>query len=153
MAGGPCANPFPPHFLHHLHLVGLTSCGARFVAALLVLLLVGDTYGPLVDRDGDGDSEGAAALRYDLRAGFLSVARPLLLRRFSTELSLSEVAANALSSSDAEVSSPAACIICCMTMFAMPLLVPLIAARSRCSSAVAICFMMNLMDVSSCTWL
>ena len=87
-----------------MHLVGLTLCGARFFAALLVLLLVGDTYGPLVDCDGDGESEGAAALRYDLRAGFLSVVRPLLMRRFSTELLLSKVAANTLSSSDAEVS-------------------------------------------------
>ena len=47
-----------------------------------MILLVGDTYGPLVDLDGEGELEGAAALRYDLRAGFLSVARPLLPRRF-----------------------------------------------------------------------
>ena len=109
-------------------------------------------YGPLVDRDGEGELEGAAALQYDLRAGFLSVARPLLPRQFSTELSLSEVAANALSPSDAEVSSPAAFIICCITMLANSLLVPLIAAQSLCSSAVAIYFIINLMEALLCTW-
>ena len=46
--GSPCANPFPPHFLHHLQLVGLTSWGANLLRALLLLLpLRGDSYFPL----------------------------------------------------------------------------------------------------------
>ena len=90
--------PVPPHFLHHLHLVGLTSCGASFFFALLVLCLMGKTYGPRVDRVGDGE--------VDVRVFFLAVLRvsfhwalPLLRAGLSTKLSSSNVAAITLSSS------------------------------------------------------
>ena len=92
--GGPCANPSPPYFLNHLQLVGLTSCGFNLFLALLVLL-VRSMYGPLVERGGEGGVDVATALRYNLRPDFLS--RTLLLLFLFTELSLSEVAAIALS--------------------------------------------------------
>ena len=92
--GGPCINPLLPYFLHHLQLVGLTSCSFNFFLALL-LLLVRSTYAPLVERGGEGNLDSDAALRYDLRHDFLS--RTLLLLFLFTELSLSEVAAIALS--------------------------------------------------------
>ena len=92
LLGGPCANPVPPHFLHHLHLVGLTSCGASFFFALLVLRLVGETYGPRVDRVGDGE--------VDVLVFFLPVLRvpfrwdlPLLRADLSNKLSSFAVAA------------------------------------------------------------
>ena len=82
--GSPCANPFPPHFLHHLQLVGLTSWGASLLRALLLLLplalggdlyfplppifagegdlfLGGDSYCPLDEREGVGNVDGLAA--------------------------------------------------------------------------------------------
>ena len=85
----------PPHFLHHLHLVGLTSCGASFFFALLVLRLVGETYGPRIDRVGNGKVDVLVVLRDVLQTAFCWDARPLRASR-SAELSLSEIAAFAL---------------------------------------------------------
>merc|ERR1712086_284874 len=83
---------------HHLHLVGLTSCGASFFFALLVLRLVGETYGPRVDRVGDGEVDVLVFFLPVLRVPF-RWALPLLRACLSTELSLSDIAAIALSSS------------------------------------------------------
>ena len=89
--------PIPPHFLHHLHLVGLTSCGASFFFALLVLRLVGETYGPRVDRVGNGEVDVLVFFLAVLRVPFRWDALPLLRADLSTELSSADVAAIALS--------------------------------------------------------
>ena len=51
-------------------MVGLTSCGFSLFLTLLVFL-VRSTYSPLVERGEEGELDGAAALRYDLRPDFL----------------------------------------------------------------------------------
>ena len=118
--GAPCASPFPPHFLHHLQLVGLTSWGANFLRALLLLLplggdsylplpptfagegdlrLGGDSYFPLEDLEGVGEVDDLVArLPFALRLATLLVGRSLLGER-SVELPLPDVAPMALSPS------------------------------------------------------
>ena len=91
LLGGPCAKPYPPHFLHHLHLVGLTSCGFNLFLALLVLRLVGEMYVPRVDCVGDGEVNVLVVFLVVLRAPFCWDALPLRARH-SAKLMLSDVA-------------------------------------------------------------
>ena len=119
LLGGPCANPLPPHFLHHLHLVGFSSWGASFFRALLLLLplggdsylplpailagegdlfLGGDSYRPLADLEGEGDLDALPVLRLALLLEDL----PLRDDR-SGEPLLTDAADMALSSSSLEV--------------------------------------------------
>ena len=153
LLGRPCANP-PPHFLCHLHLVRLTSCSASLFFTLLVLLLVGDTYGPRVDRVGDGKVDVLTVLRGVLQTAFRWDVRPLRAGR-SAKLLLSDIAAITLLLlvkrwllSLASTSS----FSLYDTKFAKPFGATN-ATRSRCLSTVASLFVISLIESASWQWL
>ena len=157
--------------MHHLQLEGLTSWGASLLRALLLLLPLGgdsyfpspyfrrgggsspggDSYCPLVDREGVGDVDDLAVRRLlALQLACLLVGRSLRGDR-SVELPLPDVAPMALST--LLVLYPSFAISCSLsvTMFAMSVGAGAV-VLSRCSSAAAKSTMMTLIDAPSCLW-
>ena len=168
--GSPCANPFPPHFLHHLQLVGLISWGANLLRDLLLLLplggdlylplppifdgegdllLGGDSYCPLDDREDVGDADDLAA-RLPLALRPPLAVRSLCCER-SVALPLLEVAPMALSTSLVLYPSTANSCSLSVTMSATPVGAGAV-VLSRCSSAAASNAIIASMDAASCLW-